>query len=467
MPKFQLKYSLLRWPNILFLLLALAGCGGALPSKGESAVTVVTPPVTPAVPTVAAVPTCNKSVCLAPAPAAGVRPFIDTFNNIHQAQVFAYNMTDASATQTAKDYDFVWGASTGTTPDIVAALRAANPNIVLSYYISLNRDSGIFGNQDLAKQHSLSYWQALHPDWILYKCDRKTPAYEINDNDIVPFDMTNNDFINWQVQTYAVPASENGYDAIAADNLNLDNAFGACGFYRNGQWVQRYTGQDNDPQWEKDMLYWVTQMQAKLHALPHPMALIPNLGIYSSNSTINLASDPILQQIIDHVDGVLDERGFTNYGNGYLTGNDWVNMVQFIQQVQQKNKPYYILDEFPEQPVNRADSLWAISSYLMAKEHLSGLFYSGQQQYGSYLNHPEMNAQIGMPISDMFQDQGVYWRLYSNGVVLVNPSSTQTFTVNLDTVNVDATADVDLYGQVAGQKITMGPHTGTVLLKKK
>src|SRR5690349_6010190 len=94
--------------------------------------------------------------------------------------------------------------------------------------------------------------------------------YEIGDN-VIPFDMTNNDFINWQIQTYAIPASQNGYDAIAADNLNLDNQGGACGSYHNGKWVQRYSGQDNDPQWEKDVLYWVTQMQAKLHALPHPL----------------------------------------------------------------------------------------------------------------------------------------------------------------------------------------------------
>jgi Hypothetical glycosyl hydrolase family 15 len=461
MPKLQLKYALFVWPNILLLLLVLAGCGDALPSKGEGAVTVITPPVTPAVPTVAAVPVCKQAVCLGPSPAPGIRKYIDTFDNIHAAQIFTYNINNAA--QYAKNYDFVWGADPGT----VADFRAGNPNIFLSYYMTLNRDTGVFGNQDVAKQHSLSYWQSLHPDWILYKCDRTTPAYEIGDTNIMPFDMTNNDFINWQVQTYAVPASFAGYDAIAADNLNLDNAFGACGSYHNGKWVQRYTGQDSDPQWEKDMLYWVTQMQVKLHALPHPLALIPNLGYYNSNANRSEASDPILQQIIDHVDGVLDESGFTNYGDSDLTGNNWVNTVQLIQQIQQKNKPYYILDEFKTQPVNQSDTEWALSSYLMAKGHLSALFYSGNQEYGSYLNHPEYNAQIGMPISDMFQDQDVYWRLYSNGVVLANPSASQSFTVNLHTVNIDASTYIDLYGKVAGQTITLAPHSGIVLLKKK
>jgi DNA-binding NarL/FixJ family response regulator len=30
------------------------------------------------------------------------------------------------------------------------------------------------------------------------------------------------------------PASQAGYDGIAADNVGLDNPFGACGVYRNG-----------------------------------------------------------------------------------------------------------------------------------------------------------------------------------------------------------------------------------------
>jgi hypothetical protein len=65
-------------------------------------------------------------------------------------------MTDPAAY--AKNYDFVWGADPGN----MAVLRTANPNIFLSFYITVNRDTGTFLNQD-AKQ-SISYWQAVHGD---------------------------------------------------------------------------------------------------------------------------------------------------------------------------------------------------------------------------------------------------------------------------------------------------------------
>lgn len=452
------KHQLYTWSSALLLLLILCGCGGTtpLPAKGEKAVTVVAPPTTPTptpIKTVAAVPVCNHPVCLTARPFPGGRPFIDTLNNIHLAQVFSYNMNNAA--QVAKYYDFVWGADPATIP----ALRAGNPNILLSYYMTLNRDTGFYNNQDAAKQHSLGYWKAIHPDWILYKCDRTTPAYEIHDP-IIPFDMTNNAFIDWQVQTYAVPASENGYDAIAADNMNLDNAFGACGSYHNGQWVQRYTGQSNDPQWKQDMVYWATQMQQKLHALPHPLALIPNLGYFGGSAVADPQGEQTVQQIVDHVDGILDESGFTRYGQGYLTDDMWVQSMQLIKSIQAKNKPYYIIDEFQNANVNRDDSQWAIASYLMCKDHLSAMFYSGAQQYGSDLRHPEYNAPIGMPISDMYQDQNLYWRMYSNGLIIANPSSTQTFTVTLKSTNY-----VDLYGKPASQTFTMAPHSGMILLK--
>jgi|SRR5579863_567425 len=458
----RINYPLFAGFGILLLLLVLIGWG-SLSSKGEKYVPPKIPSITSSpVQTRASIPVCSQPVCLAPATAPGLRRFIDTWNNIHRALIFAYNLDNAA--QVAKSYDFVWGANVGTDSGIIASLRAGNPNIYLSYYISLNRDSGSFDNLGLAGQHDLNYWKSLHPDWILYKCDRTTPAFELQ-NPNMPFDMTNNDFINWQVQSYAVPASQAGYDAIAADNLNLYNAYGACGSYHNGKWVQRYTGQLYDPQWEKDMLYWVTQMQQKLHALPHPLALIPNIGYRLGSAAGDPQSAQIVQQIVDHVDGVLDEGGFTQYGSGYLTDNDWIQTIQLIRQTQQQNKPYYIIDEFLHQP-SRADAQWAISSYLMCKEHLSALFYSSDQGYGSDINYPEYGAQIGRPVSDMYPDQGVYWRNYSGGVAIANPSSTQTYTINLNTMYIDASGFVDFYGTIVGQTLTLGPHTGIVLLRK-
>lgn len=375
----------------------------------------------------------------------GTRPFIDTWNGVHPFQSFDYNIDNPSAI--APYYGFVWGTSVNN----VAAFRSTNPSIFLSYYFSFFRDSGVFGNQDAS--HNLAYWQKVHPDWILYQCDRKTPAYEDGLPNI-PFNFTNPAVIAWEVQTYAVPASENGYDAIAADNVNMENLIGACGYYQNGKWVQRYTGQINDPQWSADVATWITKMQHALRLLHHPLALIPNLGLSPSFSP----DDPALQQVVGHVDGIVDEAGFTEYSQGYLTGDQWVQKIQFIQSVQQLHKAYFIENEFHS--VGRSEIQWALASYLMCKEHAAYIAITGAQEYGVDLRYQEYNAGIGSPLGEMTKEQQVYWRSYTHGLSLVNPSPNTTYTVTLP----GGENFVDLYGNKIAQKVTLPPHSGLVLL---
>ena len=433
---FANKRSLAAWLGILILLLVLSSCSSNQNSTQTYHVTSKYRGITL---TIEPLPTATLAASV-----HGVRPFVDSWNNFHIFQDFDYNIQNPSAI--ARYYDFVWGAHPGN----VQAFRSSNPNNLLSFYFSFFRDSGTFN--DRGATQSLAYWQQIHPDWILYQCDRHTPAYEDGLNN-VPFNFTNPAFLAWQIQTYAQPASANGFDAIAADNVNLQNVIGACGYYKNGQWVQRYTGEMDDPQWRADVLTWLSEMQQALHHLAHPLILIPNLGYGYSPS-----SDPQAQQVVGHLDGILDEGGFTKYGNGYLTGDAWVQAVNFIQSVQQQHKAYYIVDAF--QSVDPGEIQWALASYLMAKEHSAYLTITPIQGYGSDLRYSEYNAQIGSPTNQMFLSQHIYWRDYSHGLSLVNPSPTSTYTVSLP----GGSRYLDLNGNQVSQTVTLLPHSGLVLL---
>ena len=373
-----------------------------------------------------------------------LRPFVDTWNNIHLFQTFDYSIS--SPANIAKRYDSVWGAEV----DHVAAWRSGNPNIFISYYLPFHRE-----HRDLAighPLHDLAYWKAVHPDWILYKCDRVTPAYKFGDPSM-PLDFANPALVSWQIQTYAQPASERGYDGIAADNVGLENLHGACGVYIKGKWVQRYTGQLDDPRWSADVIIWLTRMQQALHHLQHPLALIPNLSLGKLSP-----SDPMIQQAVSHTDGVLDEDSFTRSGAGYLTGNDWIQTIRFMQSLQQQYKAYYIINQLLS--VGRAEIQWAVASYLMGKEHSAALFISTVQGYGGNLWNSAYDAQIGSPSGPMYQMQGIYARNYSHGLSIVNPSATVSYTVILGPGDQYR----DLYGTPVSGTITMPPHSGMVLL---
>ena len=409
------------------LILVLSSCT----SSKNKPVLIVTPLPSPGTPFV------NLS---------GVRPFIDTWNNIHLFQSFDYHISDPA--NVAKLYDFVWGAAVNH----IQAIRAGNPNIFITYYIPFHRESGTFTNPGAT--HDLNYWKAMHPDWILYKCDRVTPAYEFGDPN-VPLDFSNPDLVPWQVQTYGLPASQSGYDGIAADNVSLQNYFGACGVYVNGQWRQRYTGEVEDPQWRADVIAWLARMQHALHRLSHPLALIPNLALGSVPP-----SDPLVQQLVMHVDGVLYEDGFTDNARGDITDNKWVQLVQFMESVQHQNKPFYVVNQFASASVGSSEIQWALASYLMGKEHTASVFISTYQGYGGDIRYYGYDAPVGSPTGAMYQSQHVYWRNYTGGVSIVNPSATQTYTVTLSV----RSHYVDLNGFPVHQQVTLPPHSGLVLL---
>ena len=432
----SLKRLLPYWFIALIFLLLFSACGPSRTLNYQSSDTNSTHGTQ-----LAPMPTISGT---APPIAPEMGHFIDTWNNIHSFLTFDYNISNAATV--AKHYDFVWGASVNH----IVAFRSSNPHIFLTYYLPFNRDHGTFSTSGEAR--SLSYWKTFHPDWILYQCDRVTPAYEFGDPNI-PLDFANPAFVAWQIQTYALPASMRGYDGIAADNVDLHNLFGACGVYKNGQWVQRYTGQDSDPQWNADVITWLTRMQQALHQLRHPLALIPNTTLSNLSPT-----DPLVQQYLSHVDGILDEQGFTRAGDGYQTGSDWVQTIQLIESMQLQNKPYYIINQFPS--VSHADIQWAVASYLMCKEHRTALFISTIQGYGNGLWYNEYNVQIGNPTGPMYQTQNVYERDYSHGLSIVNPSPTESYIVTLGLVKHYR----DLYGNTVSQTIMMPPHSGIVLV---
>jgi hypothetical protein len=365
--------------------------------------------------------------------------FEDTSDGIHAFLTFDYRVTDIAA---AAAHDvYAWGNDQGH----VAAYRASsNPKIVLSSYIPWTRDPDA--------THDLAYWNTQHPDWVVYACDRTTPVKEFTDPNLT-LDISNPAVIAWQADSYGLPASQAGYDAIAADNFELSNAFGACGVFRGGQWVGLYSG-PTDPKYTADALAWTALFRQKLQAFPRPLGLIPN---FSLNGLA--ANDPSVVALVSHVDAILDEAGYTRYGQGPATGSEWLAIESFVTYVQGQGKGYFSINQQAGATVDRPAIQWALASYLMSKEHASGIYVSGQQGYGADNYTPEYSAAIGTPCGAMQPAaQGLYTRAFQHALAIVNPTtSAASFTL-------PSGAFTDLYGSPLTGNVPLAPTTGMVLL---
>src|SRR5262249_19202116 len=149
----------------------------------------------------------------------------------------------------------------------LATFRAANPDMNISKYITGFLDHRYVRptgpdeyewnpSMDTPERRArtLLWWNTEvdgtgHPDWVLYRCDQVTAAYwplRHEGGDTVPnmpLDISNPGVAEWQLRDTEEP----GFLSLFTDMVYLENLSGGCGIWRDGHWVQLFTGARVDP----------------------------------------------------------------------------------------------------------------------------------------------------------------------------------------------------------------------------
>jgi hypothetical protein len=299
-----------------------------------------------------------------------------------------------------------------------------------------------------------------HPDWILYQCDRVTPAYQIDwpPNTIpnMPLDLTNPAVIDWKLQKSVTARST--ITAVSVDYFAIPNMNHACGVYRDGEWVQLFAGDEQyDPAYDAAAFNWAKEVRKRLAAQPNPKGLVVNCP------PVSVFDDEVVDSLLANVDGILDEYGFTEFDSrdGYFPVK-----IRRIIEVQNQGVAYYsvnYVDSFPPTPEQLS---WMLASYLMAKEHSAYITITERVNdifpHPSWPHLPEYDVDIGHPCGEMTPSQGVYVRDFSNGMSVVNPSSSASHGFVLPSGNF-----TDLYGTPVGEYVWLPPVTGQVLVSSE
>jgi hypothetical protein len=145
---------------------------------------------------------------------------------------------------------------------------------------------------------------------------------------------------------------------------------------------------------------------------------------------------------------------------------NWQGKVDNLQELSQTGK-YFIVQSGTLMPSNptQADEtvirdvmLYCFTSYLLGVNGNNTTFGFGSatSSDGASGYYTEMGAPIGTPLNNYYPTQSVYARDFTNGKVIVNPTTTSA------TINLGAT-----YKTLTGQTITtltLNSHTGTILL---
>ncbi len=320
--------------------------------------------------------------------------------------------------------------------------------------------------------NDVAWWKANHPTWLLYKSDRTTPA--VNSGQSAPF----LDFTNPQVQQYiasvASGALGKGFNGIGWDPA-INNSAGAAGHYdASGNWVQQYDGTYYDP----------VYAEASAAGLAAIITIVRQRYPATSDALndrfeCNTSRQPVAVNASD-ID--IDEGSFTSntVGThltteaGYGCASWWLDTVNGYIQLQAdaggdhavaliNSESYTVTPYMTDTNMKaRADLQYGMANYFLIKEAHTYFSWgpAGNSGYGGppVPQHEYTTANaIGEPAGEYYSSQGVYMRGYTNGLTIVNPDPTRTFTISL------RSGYHDLYG-TSVNSLTLGPASGEVLL---
>ncbi|HEY6326831.1 MAG TPA: putative glycoside hydrolase [Candidatus Cybelea sp.] len=416
-------------PKVVFaaLALALAGCGR----------TIAGPPPAPR--------DAGTRLSQGPATAPRRNQFPPTPSGIHLNLVFNYLVKYLR--REIGLVDVVWGSQ--------SPLPRGIDN---QFYTPFERD-GPYG-----APHNLKWWKAHHPDWIEYRCDRKTVAFEFGERLAVPIDIADPAALAYQRSAAVDPALNAGYRAIDFDNLELGNYWHRCGhFSAPHRWASQYTGQYQDPAYTADVLAWAKSTFAFIHNYSRTATMAINFS-YDANF-----GESANRALATSTDEVLDEGGFTNYGTKHhnvTTPRQWRQIVGMIRTIQASGGCYMENGEEPalSKDISQEERLWVVANYLLIRDDctyvwISGFTASGGQDYGRILIYPEYGLTVGAPSGAARETGGAWQREYTGGLALVNPSYRRV-TIPLKRTYVDEN------GRRYRRSITLTATSGQILLLK-
>jgi hypothetical protein len=338
---------------------------------------------------------------------------------------------------------------------------ASYPTIYAGKYFPVDRQPD---TRYYAGAQPLSWFLTYHPDWIEYQCDQSTIAYEFGGTTDIPLDTSNPAVLTWLENTFYAPTAKSGFGHLDFDNFQMSNAGSwsgqRCGHWTgaagSSTWIAQYNGTSNDPNYRANEIAMAQNLQSWLHANYPNVAFAAN---FSYDNSYPADSDSLMS----HVDLLFDEQGFTNGNNAppyNYTGAAWVAKAQHTWRFISAGHGWQDINQFGASfsTLTNAQKQWAIANYLLLKNNASWIYICGPQEYGAMLMTPEYGAQIGSPTDAYYQSQSVYMRDFTNGLALVNPSASASYTVTL------SGAHHDLYGNAVGNQVTLAPASGMVLL---
>jgi len=387
-------------------------------------------------------PTCTPS-----SSSAGVVDSICLFNNAYYnfddwlIGAAAYEAVDRNVRFSAEHYDL----------NIVPLYNLRNyPNLITLFH-QYNPQTQLFMNYaSFCCMRDYHAWfddvMNNHPDWIL--SDLRGNFLIWDDNPLATWFM---DIGNPAYQDYwiahvleaaqAGSSAEDGWDGIYIDNVQIS-------FWSQ---LANNTLYPSEEAYEEAAYRFLSRISAAFQSRGIPILI--NLW---------LRPEPIhpFAEWLSLVDGVKIEHFVSTWSTGFHDEATWERQVSYLEAIGRAGRIATVYPKFADD--NLQARYYGLASFLLGQQGTASYFYyqiGNDYQFTPPLWFDEWALNVGSPLGDRYLAQGVWQRDYTNAKVLVNPSATQTFAIQIE----------EGYHIPGGQPVTaiiMAPHTGAILLRQ-
>lgn len=308
--------------------------------------------------------------------------------------------------------------------------------------------SHIDSHENMFCHHNGERIKTIYDSWLMAGTDMVEP--------------NSSDALEHWINYYAVTASQqvNSYDY---DGLFIDSA---------AHFVNPYVVSDKMPD-NYDEEEW---RQARIEALAYIKSQLLNKTVIFNGLHGGHGSE----ESINNTDGGMWETFAFNTQNGKYKGKDsWLKAIELTEQY--KNNSFIsLVAKKDRMTADIASRMFVTASYFLvwSENVFLGLVDMKINSNGEFVYYPEYRINLGNPLGSYSMNDGVYFREFEDGIVIVNPSEDETLTFLLNSsyekiipfggglIRMDGRWEGSLsYEDISGS-IELAPTTGLILLKK-
>lgn len=306
-----------------------------------------------------------------------------------------------------------------------------------------------------------NWYLANHPDWIAYRCDQTSVAYEFNDTNYTPMNIQNPGVQDRIYQEVKARAQVQNADGIAIDNISPSGG-NVCG-YNDGGFHRLYSGAVyGDPAIADGYGAWMQVLKNKSAA--DGLCLAVN-HYWDENNTTSYPNSLGYEKMAVPIEVILDEEGYVrnNAIAPFLTDEKLVKKLTAFSRLAQ-TKGLILVDQISPDVVSVTNSAkqTALAIFLLIKGGQSYLTWPVPYDAAYHGNQfSEHDTPIGLAHEAMRRDprSGILYRHFEKQIAVLNPSSTRS--AKMQVGGKDLT---DLYGaSYPGGIVELAPLTGMVL----